>query len=142
MQKENCYEVYAWSSLPKREYIEPLKLNTFLSHLVAMCHKDPDITVRVLKDNQHICGGVPIYSFSTSNAASVELMLDMHNFAFYAVNTAFSKLKAQFEFRQVCDPEMLKTALKNKLTGEISESNDVVNRSDEFEDLFENLLIS
>lgn len=141
MRKETYYEVYAWTSLPRREYIDPLKLNTFLSHLVAMCHKDPNITFRVLKDDQHICGGVPIYSFSTSNADSVELMLDVHNFAFYAVSAAFRELKVQFAFRQVRDPKMLKTALKNKLTGEISGSNDVVNRSDEFEDLFKNLLI-
>jgi len=139
MQKEICYEIYAWSSLSRREYIEPLRLSTFLSHLVAMCHKDPDVTVRVLKDGQHICGGVPIYSFSTSNESSVGLMFDMHCFAFNAVNTTFSDLKVQFKIREVSNPIVLKTTLKSKLTGEFSESCDTINRSGEFEDLFENL---
>lgn len=139
MQKEICYEIYAWSSLPRREHIAPLKLNTFLSHLVAMCSKDPDITIRVLKDDQSICGGVPIYSFSTSNADSMIFMSDLHNLAFYAVNAAFGDLKPQFRIRQIRDHIALKTALKSKLTGEISESCDTENRSEEFEDVFETL---
>jgi hypothetical protein len=66
-------------------------------------------------------------------------MLNVHDFVFRAIDTAFRHLKVQFEFRQLSDPRALKTALRSRLTGEISESNDVICISDEFENLFEEL---